>query len=366
MNFEEEKKNLTAEENLMKEQNSDLYQGLIEQNQSLVDQQNQYLDKWEETQNKINQDNLNFTQQQIEQQKQEAVENLNKEIKSSQESYQKFINPYGVEAEQQQTTGLANQGYSESSKAMAYNTTQNRISSAKTSTNKIIADFNMQFTQAKLDSNAKMAEMALTVLQSKLDNNLKAFEYSSGMKIQENQLETQIDDKYYARLQEILNREATEKARQEAIKQWEAEFAYKKEQDRIAQQNWEREYALASAPRYSSGGSYSGTSYDTNSGGTYIETPYFKGNMSASQQQALGKYGAYNTTSSNGVKYQPKGVIYQGNDYGSLKSTGKTAGQMFGKNAVNSSGVNIANQKVWTTGNQNWIWNGSTMSYEPV
>lgn len=97
-------------------------------------------------------------------------------------------------------------------------------------------------------------------------------------------------------------------------------------------------------------------SFGDTSGNYEVNTDYWKGNLN---QDA--KYGTFATTDKNGVRYQPNNINGQ-----KLKSSGKTAGQMFGKNAINSSGVNIANQTVWKLNNKYYIWNGSKNEYERV
>ena len=87
-----------------------------------------------------------------------------------------------------------------------------------------------------------------------------------------------------------------------------------------------------------------------------VNTDYWKGNLNQDT-----KYGTFATTDKNGVRYQPNNINGQ-----KLKSSGKTAGQMFGKNAINSSGVNIAKQTVWKLNNKYYIWNGSKNEYERV
>lgn len=87
-----------------------------------------------------------------------------------------------------------------------------------------------------------------------------------------------------------------------------------------------------------------------------VDTQYYQGGLNPDTQ-----YGTFGTVDKNGIKYQPDNIGGV-----KLKSSGKTAGQMFGKNAVNSSGVNIANQKVWRIDNKYYIWNGSKNQYEQV
>lgn len=95
----------------------------------------------------------------------------------------------------------------------------------------------------------------------------------------------------------------------------------------------------------------------SNGGSNYaVNTDYWHGDLNPDT-----KYGTFSTTDSNGVRYQPNNINGK-----KLTYSGKTAGQMFGKNAVNSSGVNIASQKVWKLGNNYYIWNGSKNQYERV
>ena len=102
--------------------------------------------------------------------------------------------------------------------------------------------------------------------------------------------------------------------------------------------------------------SASGSNWSDGGGRYAVNTDYWQGDLNQDV-----RYGTFSTTDKNGVRYQPNNI-----DGKKLTSSGKTAGQMFGKNAVNSSGVNIANQKVWKLGNKYYIWNGSKNQYERV
>ena len=102
--------------------------------------------------------------------------------------------------------------------------------------------------------------------------------------------------------------------------------------------------------------SASGSNWSDGGGRYAVNTDYWQGYLNQDV-----RYGTFSTTDKNGVRYQPNNIGGK-----KLTSSGKTAGQMFGKNAVNSSGVNIANQKVWKLGNKYYIWNGSKNQYERV
>lgn len=132
----------------------------------------------------------------------------------------------------------------------------------------------------------------------------------------------------------------------------------------VAKEEADRQYALNVAQMNSGSGGFDFGGDST----INIVTDYYNGPMTGYQQAAISKYGAFNTVDKNGIPYQPKGVIYNGRDYGRLTSSGKTVGQATGNpNYPNSSGVVVGNQTLWKTSDgQYWIWNGSTMSYEPI
>ncbi len=94
------------------------------------------------------------------------------------------------------------------------------------------------------------------------------------------------------------------------------------------------------------------------SGKQIVHTDYYNDEINSDTQ-----YGTFKTKDKNGIEYQPDNIGGI-----KLKSSGKKAGQIFGKNATNTNGVNIANQTVWQLGNtgEYYIWNGSKNKYERV
>lgn len=147
-------------------------------------------------------------------------------------------------------------------------------------------------------------------------------------------------------------------------------FSNQQYKDSLAQQtkdNSFRERQL-SAQRSSSGGSTNPFGGNNNpvTGTMQVNTDYFSGTMPENTFADLQR-GAFKTTDKNGNAYQPNNI--NGNQVTSLKqgNTAVTAAQYFGKKGVtNSSGVVIDNQKIWTIGNNYYIWNGSQMQYEPI
>lgn len=110
----------------------------------------------------------NFTVEQIEQQKAEAKNELQKEQKNAYADYQKQVNPYGVNAEQMAAQGMSNTGYSETSKVAMYTAAQNRIALARQSYDKSILDYNNAINEARMQNSVSKAQIAFQTLQMRL------------------------------------------------------------------------------------------------------------------------------------------------------------------------------------------------------
>lgn len=121
-----------------------------------------------EEQLKLQDEQTNYTVEQIEQQKEEAKNELQKEQRNAYADYQKQVNPYGVEAEQMAQMGMSNTGYSETSKVAMYTAHQNRIALAKQSYDKAILDYNNAINEARMQNSVSKAQIAFQTLQMRL------------------------------------------------------------------------------------------------------------------------------------------------------------------------------------------------------
>lgn len=212
---------------------------------SNLQQQNEMLAQQSQIQKEQSKANTEQVINEINQQKEYANKDFNKEARGAYTDYQKTINPYGAQAEQVASNGLGNTGYSETSKINAFNTYQNRYATAKSSADKIQQDFNNQITQARLSGNKELAEIALNELQTKMTN-----------------------------LWNQLNLDTTLAQNKVSYNQWLDEFNYNKQQDEIAnafareQFEYQKLQDALSRAKSSSGSSYSfsnGGSSDFNS-----------------------------------------------------------------------------------------------------
>lgn len=222
----------------------------------------------------------------INQNKDKTQKDYIKEQKGAYADYQKQIDPYSVNAENLASNGLSNSGYSETSKVSMYNTYQNRIATARESLNTAILNYDNAIKEAQLTNNTTLAEIAAEALKNQQELALQGFQYKNTLiqtkQQQLQELGTRYDNKYQNMLSQINNELSSKrdlfntlsglltqrKQLEENIRQANAEMAYKREQlayqkerDKIADQQWQKEYNA----KYASSSSKSLSSSSSNS-----------------------------------------------------------------------------------------------------
>lgn len=350
----------TEKQTALSNQNK-LYDNLLEQNKELLNKQNSWQDTYQTQQNALYDKGTELATSELQQKQAKNEEAYQREAIASESSYQKAINPYGVQSEQQAASGLQGSGYSETAKMMAYNTARNRTATARATAKTVDAEYQTAIAEAKLNNDTQKAALALELLQSKLQNELTAFQTSSGL--QQNKLASQqaTEQTYYGRYQDVIAQQNYEKEQANALKQFEKELAYKKQRDLISDKQFQQQLAQAKAEaaqaqaRWKAEFNTSQSSENLTST-TSIQTNYYSGPINPDTQ-----YGTFNTKDANGVKYQPNNIGGT-----KLSYSGKKVSQIAGKGFKNSSGVDVSNQKVWKIGKQYYIWNGSINSYEKL
>lgn len=337
------------------------YEDLLNQNQQYSNSVNDYLNKYQTTQNDIYDKQTQYQVDLQNQNKERAEKEYQKEAIASKNAYYDFINPYGVQAEIQAQNGLNRAGYSETVKSQAWTTQQNRTAQAKASMNEAKLQFDNAIKEAYLNNDVNKANLALQIFQQQHDEALRNFNYISDTK--QNQLSTSLnlDSEYNNRYNTLYSQIQQEKATAEAIRQWEAEMAeqqrqyneslaYQKEQDRIAQENWEKEYALSQANVKNKN---SGGGNNNNNNGIDLTTG------------TLNPYtGTRNKDADKGTfsnEYQPDNVNGE-----KLSKSGYKVSDIFANSAYGSTGVSLANQSIWTANGKYYVWDGSIDDYIDV
>lgn len=232
-------------------QSNQMYNDLLTNNTQLAQQQKDYINKWETTQNEIADKNAAYQTQLQNQNKQKAEKEFQNEAIASKNAYYDFINPYGAQAEIQAQNGLNNTGYSETTKLGAWNTQQNRTAQARATMNNAIQQYDNALKEIELNRDTTKSQYALQALQQQLEAALQEFNTSSQLK--QNQLSNNqsLNSEYNTRYDTVWNQINTEKQQQEAIRQYNQNYALQqqqleeqKRQADLDQANWEKEYQL--------------------------------------------------------------------------------------------------------------------------
>ena len=239
---------------------NNMYNSMINNSDKFYNDQIQASKDYAQKQQEIQQANTDFAIEKIEQQKQQAEKDYTKEQKGAYTDYQKQINDYGVNAEQQAVQGLSNSGYSESSRVSMYNTYQNRVATARDSFNRSILNYDNGIKDAQLQNNSALAEIAYNALKSQLELGLQGFQYKNSLL--ESQLNAQqtIEQTYQSKWDSILDQMNKDREFAESVRQFNENLAFQKQQEANEQARWNKEYSA----KYGSGsGSYELTDTST-------------------------------------------------------------------------------------------------------
>lgn len=343
------------------------YDNLINERNQFTNQQQDLVNQWENTQKQIANDNLNHQIDLYNQQKEKAEQEYQKEANASYIDYLKETSNRSVNKQQELRNGLSNSGFSESSKVDMYNTYQNRVATARKGLNDAKLEFDNAIKEAQLQNNATLAENALTALQQKLNIALEGFNYKTEQENNKLNWNYNINNNYYNRYKDVESQINYENEQAEAIRQFNEQMAYQREQAALEQQRWEQELAYQkqqdaisnSQKWYELQKNYEND--DTPELTHQVITDYYQGDLNQDT-----KYGTFGTKDKNGINYQPNNV--SGNK---LKSTGKKVSDWFGAGVkTGSSGASLDNQTVWQTtidGKKRYfVWDGSQNKYFEV
>ena len=365
MTEEERYKNLMNERQAALDNSNKTYNDLLSQNTAYSTGYNDYLNNYQNTQNDIYDKQTAYNVGLQEQNKQRAEQEFKKEATASKNAYYDFINPYGVQAEIQAQNGLNRSGYSETVKSQAWTTQQNRTAQARANLNNAKLQFDNAIKEAYMNNDIQKAQLALQLLEQQQQEALRSFNYASDIRLNQLGTNQNLDSEYNNRYNTLYNQIQDERNRAEAIRQWEKEqeenqrqfnekMAYQKEQDKIAQDQWQKEYNLSRQKLYNTS-SNTTNSKVVNNGTTLIDgstnyevnTPYYRGDLNADAK----KYGTY----SNG--YQPKGI----SGHGTLKKSGDTL--TFDTNTLSGQQQTLT-QNIWKAEDgTNWYWDGRYNKY---
>lgn len=303
INYEDQRfKNVEAERDNRLNEINQTYNNMINQSDQFYNRQIDAVRDYNTTQQDLQNQQTDLAINEINQARDKANRDYQREQRGAYTDWQKESNRYGVNAEQMATSGLQNTGYSESSQVNMYNTYQNRVATARESYNLAVQNYDNKIAEARLANNSKLAEIAYNSLKQELELSLNGFQAKNALLLDQINKQQSISDTYYNRWRNVLEQMNTENALAESIRQYNEKMAYQKERDRIADQQWQKQYELSkkassSARRSSSSGGGTSTkgTATLSSGGSSTSS-------SSAMQDALNKASSAINTVKNTTK----------------------------------------------------------------
>lgn len=200
------------------------YGGMLKDTDKFYQAQIDASKQWADKQSQIQQEQTDFTIEQIEQQKDQAHKDYLKEQSGSYVDWQKQSNQYGAQAEQQAAQGMQNTGFSESSQVAMYTAYQNRVAVARDAMARATLNYDNAMKEARLQNNARLAEIALEAYIKQTELALEGFQYKNNLLIDKTNQKIELDQMYHKRYQDVLAQINQENAMREQIRQFNLEY----------------------------------------------------------------------------------------------------------------------------------------------
>lgn len=336
-------------------QSNNLYDQMHQDNQTLLDQQTNYANEYERTQNEALDKQLEVYNKRIEEQKKQAQANYETESRKAENDYIAYNNPYGYQAETMASKGQLGSGISQTAQLGSYNAYQNRLSTANKTMQDAFTQYDLDMNEAIVNNDVQKAQNALAKLEMILGYTQNFYDTKNTINQSQLSNNQNLNSEYYGRYMDMINQINNEKEREEAIRQFEAQLAYQKEKDaqnlayqqqrdKVADEQWEKEYALSKKT----------VNYNTGGGSTpkvVGDDIQVTGNEPKTNEKPENYY------FKNG--YQPRYIQNSKGEYLELQPAGKVKEHFM-------SSADVAEQNVWEAGGKYYVWNGKAKDYVDV
>jgi hypothetical protein len=205
INYEDERfKEVEEQKNAALAENENIYNEAIDSVNQQIMEQNQAAKDWADKQSQLQQERTDFEVEKLEQQKQQAEKDYQREQSGAYVDWQKQSNKYGVNAEKMAAAGLDKSGYSESAEVAMYTAYQNRVATARASYQLAVQNFDNAMREAKLNNSSIQAEIAFNALQKQLELAVQNLQIRNQYLLDKANKKLAIDDLYYGRRQDVL------------------------------------------------------------------------------------------------------------------------------------------------------------------
>lgn len=248
VNYEDERfSQVEADKNAALKESNATYDDMINKADSLYNTQADAVKQWGDKQAELQQQQTDFTIEKIEQSKEQADKDYQKEGAAAYADWQKQSNQFGTNAEQMAQSGLASTGYSETSQVRMYTAYQQRLAVAKESHDKVMMNYNNAITEAQLQNNSVLAELAFNTMQRSTEFLLEGFRYKNDLINQKATAQRQIEDTFYSRYQDVVSQINTENSMAEQIRQYNESMNFDKQKFEEQQRQYEQDSAFQQA-----------------------------------------------------------------------------------------------------------------------
>lgn len=194
-----------------------------EEIEELESKQNTMLDEQSKLQEQIIDTQTKQSVTRLEKDKEEQEKDAIKQASGLYTDYKKQSQQFGVNQEQLIAQGLGNSGYSESSRVSLFNNYQKNITNVMNTNAKLKADFDLSIEETYQNADLQKAQNAMSILEQKSNNLLTIY-----------QLRKEQEKFLYQKERDRI-----------ADQQWGRNFELQQQQAQQSQSNWEHEYALS-------------------------------------------------------------------------------------------------------------------------
>lgn len=230
----------------------------------LVAQKNQGYEEALQKQNDIVNQQTQMQVDSLARQKEQIDRETTQQNRALYQDYRKASNPFGEQAENLAGQGLANSGYAETTQSRLYNTYQNNITSTLNNARQLKADVDFQIQQARQTGDITLAQNALELFNQKMQ--LLSEEYDLRQNREQYLYQKQQDALAQANWQKefdynkaVADRNYNYQVSRDKVSdsQWNKQFKYQQSRDKVSDKQWQKEYELSKKNLASSSRSYS-------------------------------------------------------------------------------------------------------------
>lgn len=328
--------------------NTSVIDTMVSDTDKWTEEQINVVKDWETKQTEIQNQQNNFTIDQINQQKEKAEKDYLKEQTGAYVDWQRQSAQHGVNAEKMASIGMGGTGYAESSQVAMYNQYQNRVATARENIQLAIQSYDNAITQAQLQNSSALAEIAYQALQKRLELSLEGFQYKNDLLLEKENMRITEENIYQKVMDEINAENDNTKIDENAnIKIGEDGYYYETYDGGETWVNTGTKATNEETPVH-----------DPANG--YISNEWYQGKTNPDVEE----FGAF----SNG--YQPKGIHGSGkvshykDRYGQNATFEHTTEVVYG--ASKGKKMTVV-QSIWVTPDDGklWYWEGRENKYKP-